>query len=98
MRESSLSDRVPAMRGVGLVALVVGALVLPSLWAGPVAFGQRARQPRRVIRIGEQRIKGRIQKPEAFYILQRSNLNFEGLELKTSFVPKIIKSVDQASF
>ncbi|MBK8012229.1 MAG: hypothetical protein IPK13_12845 [Deltaproteobacteria bacterium] len=86
------------MRGSWVLALVVGALVLPSLWDASVAFGQRARQPRRVIRIGEQRIRGRIQKPEAFYILQRSNLNFEGLELKTSFVPKIIKSVDQASF
>jgi hypothetical protein len=51
-----------------------------------------------VIRIAETHIEGRIQKPQAFYILQRSNLNFEGLELKNSFVPKIIKSVDQAPF
>jgi len=51
-----------------------------------------------VIRIAETRIEGRIQKPQAFYILQRSNLNFEGLELKNSFVPKIIKSVDKAPF
>lgn len=59
---------------------------------------RRRRRPRRVIQIAETRIEGRIQKPQAFYILQRSNLNFEGLELKNSFVPKIIKSVDKAPF
>lgn len=57
-----------------------------------------AQARRKVIRIAETKIEGRIQKPQAFYILQRSNLNFEGLELKNSFVPKIIKSVDQAPF
>ena len=52
----------------------------------------------KVIRLGEFRIEGTIQKPQAFYILQRSNLNFEGLELKNSFVPKIIQSVEQPPF
>ncbi len=56
------------------------------------------KRPRRVIRIAETKIEGRIQKPQAFYILQRSNLNFEGLELKNSFVPKIIQSVEKAPF
>lgn len=56
------------------------------------------RRPRRVIQITELVVEGRIQKPQAFYILQRSNLNFEGLELKNSFVPKIIKSVEGAPF
>ena len=51
-----------------------------------------------MIRIEETRIEGRIQKPQAFYILQRSNLNFEGLQLKNSFVPKIIQSVEKAPF
>ncbi|MCK6551991.1 hypothetical protein L6R52_39535 [Myxococcota bacterium] len=77
------------------------------LWIGAVFVGVMAmhadasaqtRRGRRVIRIAETKIEGRIQKPQAFYILQRSNLNFEGLELKNSFVPKIIKSVEQAPF
>lgn len=53
---------------------------------------------RKVIRLEDTKIEGRIQKPQAFYILQRSNLNFQGLELKQSFVPKIIRSVEQAPF
>ncbi|HJL42358.1 MAG TPA: hypothetical protein RMG48_13740 [Myxococcales bacterium LLY-WYZ-16_1] len=63
-----------------------------------VASAQERRAPRRVIRLEETRIEGRIQKPQAFYILQRSNLNFEGLELKNSFIPKIIESVEDEPF
>lgn len=54
--------------------------------------------PRRVIRIEETRIEGRIQKPQAFYILQRSSLNFESLALKKSFLPKIVRSVERRPF
>ena len=52
----------------------------------------------RVIKIDTVKVEGRIQKPEAFYILQRSQLNFEGLEPKKSFLPLIIKSVDKEPF
>ena len=77
---------------VGLGACV-GMLSLSGL-----ADAQSRARPRKEIRIAETRIEGRIQKPQAFYILQRSSLNFEGLELKNSFVPKIIQSVEQAPF
>ena len=79
------------------IAALVVALGLLLVTVTP-ASAQRRGRGRRIIRIAETRIEGRIQKPQAFYILQRSNLNFEGLELKNSFVPKIIKSVDKAPF
>jgi hypothetical protein len=80
-----------------LKAAVVAASFV-SLVALPSIASAQKRRPKKVIRIAETRIEGRIQKPQAFYILQRSNLNFEGLELKNSFVPKIIKSVDSSPF
>ena len=55
-------------------------------------------QGRKVIRLEAIKVEGRIQKPQAFYILPRQNLNFEGLELKKSFIPKIIKSIDNKPF
>ncbi|MFO0726091.1 MAG: hypothetical protein U1E65_20075 [Myxococcota bacterium] len=86
---------------IGIVKRYVLLLGLGLGLAAP-AFAQNppaaTRRPGRQIRIGEFKIEGQIQKPQAFYILQRSNLNFEGLELKNSFVPKIINSVDQAPF
>jgi hypothetical protein len=57
-----------------------------------------AHAQRKVIRLEAIKVEGRIQKPQAFYILQRSNLNFEGLELKRSFLPKIVKSVEKEPF
>lgn len=81
---------------IGLAAVVALGLGLGSSAAEAQDASKRA--PKKVVRIAETRIEGRIQKPQAFYILQRSNLNFEGLELKNSFVPKIIKSVDKAPF
>ena len=53
---------------------------------------------RKKIVLGEITVEGRRQKPQAFYILQRQSLNFDGLELKKSFVPKIEKSVDKQPF
>ena len=79
-------------------ALTIGVLVIGLGSIAATAGAQTKRGGRRVIRIQETRIEGRIQKPQAFYILQRSNLNFEGLELKNSFVPKIVQSVEQAPF
>ena len=79
--------------------IALGSLLWALGWAGTAsAQTNKNQKPRRVVRIAETRIEGRIQKPQAFYILQRSSLNFEGLELKNSFVPKIIKSVDKAPF
>jgi hypothetical protein len=76
-------------RMCSLRALAFGLLVL----AVPLGV-----QARKVIRLEEFKVEGRIQKPEAFYILQRSSLNFEGLELKKSFVPRIAKTVHQELF
>ena len=51
-----------------------------------------------VIEIEETIIEGRVQKPEAFYILQRSNLNYNALEPKKSFIPKILETVKAKPF
>ncbi len=72
-----------------LIVLMLSAL--PN-----VSAAQQAE--RKVIRLEAIKVEGRIQKPQAFYILQRSNLNFEGLELKQSFIPKIVESVKKPPF
>lgn len=72
------------------------ALVLAS--AGTTfAQGAKKRQPR-VIQLEEIVIEGRVQKPNAFYILNRSNLGYEVLELRTSFLRKVVRSVQKEPF
>jgi hypothetical protein len=66
--------------------------------SGILAQKKTSKGTARVIKIDTVKVEGRIQKPEAFYILQRSQLNFEGLEPKKSFLPLIIKSVDKEPF
>lgn len=76
-----------------LLALVFVAL---STMAA-LAQGAKRRQPR-VIQLEEIVIEGRVQKPNAFYILNRSNLGYEVLELRTSFLRKVVRSVQKEPF
>jgi hypothetical protein len=60
--------------------------------------GARAGSGRKVIKLETLTVEGRIQKPEAFYVLPRSNLNFDELSKPENFVPKIEKSVEKDPF
>ncbi len=51
-----------------------------------------------VIVLEAEVIKGKIHKPEAFYILQRSDLNYQSLDQKKSFIPQIIESTAGDAF
>ena len=53
---------------------------------------------RKVIKLDTLTVEGRIQKPEAFYVLPRSSLSFDELQKTESFVPKIEKSVQKDPF
>jgi len=59
---------------------------------------QPKKAPRKVIRLEAITVEGRIQKPQAMYILQRSNLSFDDLNRTESFVPEVEKSVEQEPF
>ena len=88
---------IPSNRGWAVGAIVVFSVVV-GMNLTTLAQNKSAKGKARVIRIDTIKVEGKIQKPEAFYILQRSQLNFEGLEPKKSFLPLIIKSVDKEPF
>ena len=79
------------------ITVILGAALLFGLstWAHAQS---KKKGKGRVIKIDAVTVEGKIQKPEAFYILQRSELNFKGLEPKKSFIPLIIKSVEKEPF
>lgn len=52
----------------------------------------------RVIQLDAITIEGRVQKPNAFYILNRSNLGYEVLDLRTTFVREIVRSAQHEPF
>ena len=51
-----------------------------------------------VLKLDEMTVEGRIQKPQAFFILPRSSLNLETLEKKESFLSRIKKSCEKEPF
>ena len=57
-----------------------------------------AAKKKKVIRLDALTVEGRIQKPQAFYILQRSTLNFDELNRVETFLPKVERSIDTDAF
>ena len=80
------------------LSLVAATLCVLGISTPEVAEAQRRPVRPRVIQLEEVRIEGRVQKPNAFYILNRSNLGYEVLDLRTSFVDEIVESVEEEPF
>ena len=77
---------------------VPAALALCAFTSSAEAQARPARRGPRVIQLEEIRIEGRVQKPNAFYILNRSNLGYEVLDLRTSFIREVIRTVQRDPF
>ena len=81
----------PAMRTLMILLVLLGSA---SLAQAPTGTPKK----KKVIRLDAITVEGRIQKPQAFYILQRSTLNFDELNRAETFIPKVEKSVDKEAF
>jgi hypothetical protein len=83
-----------------LFGMLLGALLLSALGHGQAQAQAQAKPKRapKVIQLEEIKIEGRVQKPNAFYILNRSNLGYEVMDLRTSFVRDIVRSVQTETF
>jgi hypothetical protein len=81
------------------LALVLLLLAVPALAQAPApAPAAAGAKKKKVIRLDAMTVEGRIQKPQAFYILQRSTLNFDELNRAESFLPKVEKTLEKDAF
>ncbi len=55
-------------------------------------------RPNAVIELEEMLVEGEIEQPNAFYILNRTRLGHEVLDLRTSFLPEVVESVQGDPF
>ena len=85
-------EQMKILSGLFLVLFFLGVLILP------VQQGEARPKKGKVIRLEALKIEGRIQKPEAFYILQRASLKHKGVDKPESFLPKIIESLETDPF
>lgn len=65
-----------------------------------VTAGQVLAQGRRgsVLQLDEEKIKGEIEKPEAYYILAPSNLTYQQTPPEASFLDRLYETVEKAPF
>ncbi len=73
------------------------AMVAVTMLGAPAKAANKEPK-RRVIRLDVISVEGHIQKPEAFYILPRTPLNYQSLARHQTFLPKITKALDQDPF
>jgi len=101
-------------RSIGAFCSLLGALALILLLAGGAWAQQKSGEEEgekapgvKVERRGGKKvfrittgfvIEGRIQKPNAFYVLQRSQINYDWAKLKQDFLPRILDSVRKSPF
>ena len=86
---------------LSIASVTFSALVVSVLLAGAASAqdkGAAGKRKPKVIQLEEITIEGRVQKPNAFYILNRSNLGYEVLDLRTSFLRDVVKSVQRDPF
>ncbi len=74
------------------------ALASALLSLAPSAVAQKKARAPKVIQLEEIKIEGRVQKPNAFYILNRSNIGYEVMELRTTFLQEVVRSVRREPF
>lgn len=51
-----------------------------------------------VIQLDDLEVTGEIEKPEAFYVLRASDLEYESLEMEDSFLPELYDTVEEEPF
>jgi hypothetical protein len=81
-----------------LASCTAALLGLAFACTSGAAAQEKQRRAPKVIQLEEIKIEGRVQKPNAFYILNRSNLGYEVLDLRTSFLRDIVRSVQSEPF
>lgn len=95
------------MRSLVILALLVtSAAALGQDTPQDTASGQapkvkveRSASGQKIFRITEGIVvEGRIQKPNAFYVLQRSSMDYDWESLKQDFLPKILEATGKHPF
>lgn len=85
-----------------LVALSTAVLTIAVAFPvrAQTAPGGRERKPapRKILRLEEMKVEGRIQKPQAMFLMPRANLNYGELDRAEPFLQKVPEAVQKPPF
>lgn len=83
------------------VLVALSAAVL-TIFATPAraqsAADKKKAAPRKILRLEEMKVEGRIQKPQAMFLMPRATLNYGDLDRSEPFLPKVTKAVEKQPF
>ncbi len=84
-------------------ALVALSATMLTILAGPARAQSAADKgkkaaPRKILRLEEMKVEGRIQKPQAMFLMPRANLNYGELDRTESLLPKVTRAVEKQPF
>jgi hypothetical protein len=66
--------------------------------AKPAANQATRAVPTKFLRLEEMKVEGRIQKPQAMFLMPRANLNVGELDRSESFLPQVSKALTKPPF
>ena len=82
-----------------LVALSAAMLTIFAVPARAQSAADRKKQaPRKILRLEEVKVEGRIQKPQAMFLMPRANLNYGELDRTEPLLPKVTRAVEKDPF
>jgi len=82
---------------VALSAAVLTIIAVPAR-AQSAADRKKAAAPRKILRLEEMKVEGRIQKPQAMFLMPRATLNYGDLDRTEPFLPKVKRAVEKDPF
>ncbi len=82
-----------------LVALSAAVLTIFATPARAQSAADRKKTaPRKILRLEEMKVEGRIQKPQAMFLMPRATLTCGDLDRSEPFLPKVTKAVEKDPF
>ena len=85
----------------GAMLTITMAVPAPAQAAPPAdvpANKNRKAAPTKILRLEELKVEGRIQKPQAMFLMPRANLNLGELDRSEPFLAKVSKAVTKPPF
>jgi hypothetical protein len=82
-----------------LVALSAAMLTIFTVPARAQSADDKKKQaPKKILRLEEMKVEGRIHKPQAMFLMPRANLNYGELDRSEPLLPKVTKAVEKDPF
>jgi hypothetical protein len=82
---------------VALSAAVLTIIASPAR-AQSAADKKKAATPRKILRLEEMKVEGRIQKPQAMFLMPRASMSYGDLDRAEPLLPKVTKAVEKEPF